>query len=264
MSDQCSSFLDPSVVGFLFASSLAVGISFSYVPQHIKIIHRRTSEGISPLFLLLGTTSGISAFSNLILLSHFSIDCCYSFPLTVFECLSSQLGMIQVGAQAICATLILVFCIYCTKNSPTQDKIEYEKLYHIWKFIIVYSIVHVCLILFIFLINLHLLIPLANLLGVTATILASFQYFPQIYTTFKLKHTGSLSVPMMCMQTPGGFVWTLSLILRPGAIWSSWLPYLTAATLQGILLLMCIFYQYKYPTLKSDQNLLIIPDDSNS
>lgn len=246
MSSKCDTFKDPSAVGAVISLALAAGIGLSYVPQHLKIIQRKSAEGLSSLFLLLGTTSGISAFANLILLSSISIDCC-SKGLSVFECFTGQLGLIQVGTQAIFAFLIVVFCVYCTKDSLVQDKVQYYTIYKIYQFTLFYIATHAILIIYTLRYNKGILYSLANAFGLLSTLLASFQYLPQIYTIYKLKHPGSLSISMMCMQTPGGFVWSLSLYLSPGSIWSSWFPYLTAATLQGVLLLMCAYYIKTYP-----------------
>lgn len=243
---SCSDFRSPSIFGTTIAIILAVGIAVSYVPQHVKIVQRKTAEGISTLFLLLGTTSGISAFANLTLLSSISIGCCYQ-GLSLFECFAGQLGVIQVGTQAICASLILVLCVYCTKNSRFQDPQQYLEILKTYHVCIVYVVVHVLLVVYTLAFAKSWLYPLANVFGILSTVLASLQYFPQIYTIYKLKHPGSLSITMMCMQTPGGFVWAVSLMLNPGAIWSSWLPYLTAAVLQGVLLLLCMYYYKRYP-----------------
>jgi hypothetical protein len=84
----------------------------------------------------------------------------------------------------------------------------------------------------------------ASLLGVMAAGLAAIQYLPQIWTTYRLKHVGSLSIPMMIIQTPGGFLFATSLYLRLGpAGWSSWGIFLLTATMQGILLSMAIRYE---------------------
>lgn len=88
----------------------------------------------------------------------------------------------------------------------------------------------------------------ANLLGIMAAIFTSTQYFPQIYTTFKLKRAGSLSIPMMCMQTPGGFIWAASLAARLGPEgWSTWGLFTITATMQGIVLIMAVYYEYINP-----------------
>jgi PQ loop repeat len=84
----------------------------------------------------------------------------------------------------------------------------------------------------------------ADFLGIFSTILASIQYLPQIYTTFMLKRVGSLSIPMMCIQTPGSFVWAASLAARLGAEgWSAWGVYLVTGCLQGSLLVMGVYFE---------------------
>ena len=86
----------------------------------------------------------------------------------------------------------------------------------------------------------------ANVLGICAACLTSIQYFPQIWTTWKMGRVGSLSIPMMCIQTPGGFVWSASLAARLGwAGWSQWGIYLITATMQGVLLIMGSIFELK-------------------
>lgn len=84
----------------------------------------------------------------------------------------------------------------------------------------------------------------ANGLGIISTILAAIQYFPQIWTTYMLKRVGSLSIPMMCIQTPGSFVWAASLATRLGPEgWSAWGVYVITGFLQGTLLVMGSWYE---------------------
>lgn len=84
----------------------------------------------------------------------------------------------------------------------------------------------------------------ANFLGVSGALLAAVQYLPQIWTTYHLKHVGSLSIPMMFIQTPGGLVFAASLYARLGAAgWSTWIIYLLASAMQGTVLTMAIYYE---------------------
>lgn len=79
--------------------------------------------------------------------------------------------------------------------------------------------------------------------GILAAGLAAVQYIPQIFMTYHLKHVGSLSVPMMCIQTPGGFLFAASLAVRLGwAGWSTWGIFLLTGLMQGILLGMALYY----------------------
>ena len=54
----------------------------------------------------------------------------------------------------------------------------------------------------------------ATFLGVTSTLLAAFQYLPQIIHTYHHKLVGALSIPMMLIQTPGATLMVLSIALR--------------------------------------------------
>ena len=54
----------------------------------------------------------------------------------------------------------------------------------------------------------------ATFLGVSSTLLCAIQYAPQIYRTWHAKTVGSLSLLMMCIQTPGAVLMVLSIALR--------------------------------------------------
>lgn len=86
----------------------------------------------------------------------------------------------------------------------------------------------------------------ANFLGLLGTTLAAVQYIPQIMTTWRLQEPGSLSVPMMCIQTPGSFVFAASLAVRlgPGG-WSAWGLFILTGCLQGCLLVMSLWFLWR-------------------
>ncbi len=54
----------------------------------------------------------------------------------------------------------------------------------------------------------------ATFLGVSSTLLAAFQYLPQIVHTYRHKLVGALSIPMMCIQTPGAILMVTSIAIR--------------------------------------------------
>jgi hypothetical protein len=86
----------------------------------------------------------------------------------------------------------------------------------------------------------------ANFLGLLGAALAAIQYIPQIRTTWKLQETGSLSIPMMCIQTPGSFVFAASLAVRLGpAGWSVWGLFIVTGILQGGLLGLSLWFLWR-------------------
>lgn len=255
--DRCSKMRDPNYVNLVVSIIILLGLVVSYLPQHYRIVSRRTSEGISPLFVLLGTTSATSGFAAILTVepSRQDIACCKQVE--TFECLAGLLGIAQLGVQWICFSLILVlFLIFFRYDQALVPEEELGEEQPDWRTAILVGagcLVHGLLVIAItgvFTIALPGKLPLwANFLGVMASALAAVQYIPQIRTTYTLKHVGSLSIPMMCIQTPGGFLFAASLFTRLGwEGWSTWSIYILTALMQGCLLVMGIYFEYNKPT----------------
>lgn len=80
------------------------------------------------------------------------------------------------------------------------------------------------------------------LLGLAGTACVIVQWTPQIWTTWKLKAVGSLSLLMLLIQLPG----TLIVIYFQGFVnsahWSTVLPYIVTAIQFFILIALCLFF----------------------
>lgn len=89
----------------------------------------------------------------------------------------------------------------------------------------------------------HHLHTWANTLGISAAILSLVQYVPQLIKTYEAGEVGSLSIGMMLLQTPGSFLWAATLMARFGwEGWSLWGLFMITGSLQGALLVMCIYF----------------------
>lgn len=86
-----------------------------------------------------------------------------------------------------------------------------------------------------------------TLLAFIALIASSVQFIPQILRTFQLKVVGALSIPAMLMQTPGSFLFCITIATSPGTNITSWITYFVGGCLQGALLALCIYYQMRPP-----------------
>ncbi|KAI1908165.1 hypothetical protein LOZ61_005729 [Ophidiomyces ophidiicola] len=250
MDPHCKQLSSPSIFNFGLSILILIGILLSYIPQHHRIISRRSSFGISPYFILLGTTSGTSGLANILLLPR------------------SLLGILQVATQATCFAIILTLFVLFFSPPDTLPTSKYPESSSFRTALLVAAacVIHgVAATTFSFVIA--FMYPSsrqlwANIFGIMATLLSSVQYFPQIYTTFFLGRVGSLSIPMMCIQTPGSLVWAASLAARLGAEgWSTWGVYVVTSLLQGTLLVMGIYFEYLNPRGK-DENPSI--DDISS
>jgi len=186
--------------------------------------------------------------------SRADVACCREVD--EFACVAGLLGIAQVGVQWSCFTVILLlFLIFFPRTAPPltddQDDPPKDRLassYRTALAVTAASVMHAVIIAilsfyFVYARPAHAQ-SWANFLGIFSTVLASIQYFPQIYTTYMLKRVGSLSIPMMLIQTPGSFVWAGSLAARLGSEgWSAWGVYLVTGCLQGMLLTMGSYFE---------------------
>ncbi|PNS14700.1 hypothetical protein CAC42_1722 [Sphaceloma murrayae] len=249
----CEHLASPDPWVLALSIFLVVGILVSYLPQHYKIISLSSSAGLSPWWVLLGTVSSIAGLTNIIVLptSQHDMACCRE--ISGSACTAALLGIVQVGLQWACFMIIMVlFLAFFPRRTDTEqiqaipDEAE-EELPKPRDAVIVGSICLVALLfaglgsLFFIVQAPAQLLGWANFLGVTASILASIQYIPQIWTTYRMGRVLSLSIITMLIQVPGAFLFAFSLYLRVGAQgWSSWLVYCVTGVFQGCLLAMAI------------------------
>ncbi|KAJ3510857.1 hypothetical protein NLJ89_g4440 [Agrocybe chaxingu] len=277
MSNTCTPHHD--YFNALLTFGLCCGLIISYLPQHFRIIHAKSSEGFSPVFLLLGTTSAGSAMFNMITLQTPIVKCCR--VVSFGSCMEMTAGVIQVGLQWICFTFVFVlYMIYYPEHlkyldssseeneallrpSQTKDRVKSAE----WRISIVVAwiaAIHFAFLAFttIFLLSTTPQSPYdtiapaisawATFLGVSSAMLATVQYAPQLLHTYRAKLVGALSIPMMMIQTPGGVLMVTSIALRPGTNWTSWITFAVAAVLQGCLLFMCITWKVRQRKLHID------------
>ncbi|GAA5941836.1 PQ-loop repeat-containing protein [Sporobolomyces koalae] len=92
----------------------------------------------------------------------------------------------------------------------------------------------------------------ATTLGLLSVALGCCQYAPQLVHTARNKVVGSLSIPMMLLQTPGSFVFVYTLAIRPGVNFTGWAPYFVTGVLQGTLLVLCLIFKRRQARLGLD------------
>jgi len=206
------------------------------------------------------------------------IKCCH--VLKAGDCLESMGGVILVFLQWFMFTVILVLYMiyypphlkYLEIEIDTEDsrRVQHYRtpiLSNDWRLSITLSSVvaiHFFLLLFV---TFSLLMTTdspahlprtsfisiwATFLGVSSAILAAIQYMPQIVRTYRLKLVGALSIPMMCIQSPGAIAMILSIALRPGTNWTSWITFAVGGAMQATLLVMCLIWRYRQRKLGLD------------
>ncbi|KAM0753335.1 hypothetical protein T439DRAFT_339057 [Meredithblackwellia eburnea MCA 4105] len=345
---------------------IIIGLVISYLPQHLRIIVNKTSDGFSPFFLLLGATSSASSLFNILSLQWGQVQCCAY--LTRGQCIESLLGIGQIFFQWFCFNLMHVLPFRAGFFYPLAEKyirylpvdasyisasgiqnpngagpstaqpfittrrtatgwipsflrpsrsrssstsslssagpegpfnphqvllpshmrattITFSPSYRLSLSLFALTLLHFILTGLTTFILLSTLPGLpkentppslpsgrehpsekalrvwATTLGVVSVALACVQYLPQIAFTLRRKLVGSLSIPMMCLQTPGSFVFVYSLAVRPGVNWTGWGTYLVTGLLQGSLLFICLLWKARQKRLSIDDWGVAIEDE---
>ena len=78
----------------------------------------------------------------------------------------------------------------------------------------------------------------AKVLGLFASVVIGIVWLPQIYTTFRARSTGALSIEMLLLQAPGSLVVIVFQFISLNTDVTTWLPYLVTAIEQIILIVM--------------------------
>ncbi|GAA6051552.1 hypothetical protein JCM3770_000412 [Rhodotorula araucariae] len=340
---------------------ICIGLLLSYIPAFVRIIRHKSSDGYSPLFLLLGATSSASSLANIVTLQWGQVACCQY--LSAGQCFESILGIGQVFIQWSCfLTIFVLYLIYYPLShkyvrsvpihsealpsshrrpkpflaslvpafmrsttpaghirssvsdlsdddsgsdaSGTSDvrgfdpqsyllpgqlrrgEIILSSGYRHAVSLFALTVLHLVLTgltTFILLLTLpkaetpHPGTPSppwdplpggggggrehpseravrvwATTLGLLSVALGCAQYAPQLVLTARRKLVGSLSIPMMLLQTPGSFVFVYTLAIRPGVNFTGWATYFVTGVLQGTLLVLCLLFKRRQARLGID------------
>lgn len=115
---HCKHLLRPNPITVSLAAFILVGILVSYLPQHLKIISRRSSEGLSPWWVLLGGLSSIAAIGNILVLPRSRSDMACCKQVSGGECAAALLGVAQIGFQWSC----FMFMYVASKIAASEDR----------------------------------------------------------------------------------------------------------------------------------------------
>ncbi|KUI59782.1 hypothetical protein VP1G_06993 [Cytospora mali] len=266
--DRCNHLSTPSITQFSVSCILMGWVLISYIPQYARIVSRKSAEGLSTLYILLGSLSGVCAVGNIMMLpsSEVEIGCCRE--LQRFACISGLLGMFQVIFGIACFWGVLFMYVYYSEeeadaeihhrrpslSGPKRTFRRAKKAY----------LVLLCACAFAFAVMLISAIishrfpwysqAWADTLGIAVAVLACVQWVPQTLTTWHLGHLGSLSLASLCLSAPYTWIFGINMIVRVGlAGWSAWVVYILVGTMQLILIAMGVSFKVTGETQPHEQ-----------
>ncbi|KAF2771457.1 hypothetical protein EJ03DRAFT_342214 [Teratosphaeria nubilosa] len=255
--EDCRKLNELSIPQFLISCALMVWLLLCYLPQWHRIVSRRSAEGLSTLYILLGSLSGVCAIGNIMMLPSSAIDigCCRTN--NTFACISGLLGILQVTFGISCFWVVLFMYVYYSeqeaeaeirgrRHSVSGPDETFQRARQGW-IVLMIACGFALGILLVSALILHWFPSAsqawANLLGVCVAAFACVQWIPQVATTWRLGHLGSLSALGLCLQVPYAWAFGISMLVRVGfAGWSAWVVYFIVGAMQLVIISFAIIF----------------------
>ena len=229
----------------LMGASIIFFSGLIMLPQCIKIIKNKSSKGVSPDFILLVSSNVVFGLVNSTIINYPYMESC---PYVGYDvCIPALLSWGQSIMLVLIyyAVFILLFIFYEDKSSTR------------WKVVIGYFIgFHVFMIIALVLTALSVTVidncstfslVYAHASGVIGSILVFIQYLPQLWTTYKNKSSGSLSLTANLAPSIGFIFYILFMAFSTEQDFSAYLKYIVSLLVQGLLSCMQIYYDYILP-----------------
>eukprot|EP00026_Physarum_polycephalum_P011719 Phypoly_transcript_11960.p1 GENE.Phypoly_transcript_11960~~Phypoly_transcript_11960.p1 ORF type:complete len:321 (+),score=45.38 Phypoly_transcript_11960:112-1074(+) len=249
------------IVGWL----LTLGTVISFIPQMYALIVNKSLDGLSALTWALNYLSNMCTMVNAVMLNWTEIQCCQELP--VLKCIENIVPLVQLGSPTVCTLIVFgLTTIYSDKLTDKELVVQAELKanmkrsfadfiefifgsYSFVRSLFVASILltlacagaGAALMVFAGIFH-YATILYADIIGIFAVVFLMIMYIPQLYTTFKAKHTGSLSVVTLLIQAPGSLVVVYFDAIESHLSWTTWVPFLVSAIQQFILIFMCFYY----------------------
>ncbi|KAJ3429787.1 pq loop repeat protein [Anaeramoeba flamelloides] len=233
---------------------LGLGSVLSYLPQVLKLFKRRSVLGINFIFIFFCTLNQFFAAANALILNLPKTIACAQVGFG--KCYSSLLAMLQItGLWVMFFPVPLLFILfhnnYESIKSRRQSKRE-QKKYKLYAFMYALIVLGVVVVALIATVSISIQGPcsviartLAQILGVVSGIIVLFQWIPQIYSTYRFKGAGSVSVITLAVQAPGGFINVAFMIFISKEKFSTWFSFFVNTIQVIILFTMIIYYHLK-------------------
>jgi len=244
--DSYTCWEEPSAGDLSLGIFLIVGTVVTYIPQYVVIIKRKTSSGLSSFMIGLTFLGSALTVINSCILTWPKFVCCKS--LSFGNCLANNLASEQFLVSLVSTWILLPLFLKYAPRHTAQERWFFRMNCGVFGLIttlaVTLSLIAAAL-WYILGYSANTLFIYATALGYISSINQIIMYTPQIYTTFKAKSGGSLSVASLCMQIPGSILVIVFQGVLNHAPFSTWVPYVFAAIEQFILVVMIFLYKHR-------------------
>ena len=231
------------IVGIL----IVIGTVGVLIPQLVKLIVKRSSEGLSSIFVSLVTINVTCGFINSLIINypyiqscpHVGYDVCIPALSSLFQCFFLMLTWMTIYVSLI---------IFYKDKTSKQWKWVYGTFIG---FIVLTIVLIVVMILSVTVLDNCSTFSLvyAHICGLVGVVFVCIQFLPQIYTTYKNKSSGSLSLAANISQAIGLIVVVFFMAFSTGQDISAYLKFIVTIVIMTIISIMQIYYDFIMPKI---------------
>jgi len=205
MTDSC--FKEPKVINVVLGIGIMVGTTLCYLPQIIKIVQRRSHAGLSFLMVWINIVGNCANTVSSVIDRWDNFLCCEH--ISFWECNEGILVQEQLALNTIALFIIYVFALVFFENDGTNARTKrFAWLGLVLELIVVAIFIGIAAAFIVCFggdgdeTNIYG----DYVLGVIAAAHPILTWTPQIWTTYKRKSQGSLSLIMLLVLLPGAIL----------------------------------------------------------
>ena len=239
---------DPTSAELGLGIFLLIGTVVSFLPQHIKLYQKKTHVGLSISKVVLATMTASTGLTYYALVENYgAFFCCFDDSLVCFANVNNFLQLVVI---VLCDQVILFMFIYYFDHSWLHEAgldaiAHWVEARRLSALVLGYQ----CLLALLF----GVVVGTTGwnsregrILGMTLLLVSSLgqflQWAPQIWRTYKLKHIGALSVPMVFLQAVGAALTAYFFYLDSNDESYTWVPFVIACVLITTLCVLATVY----------------------
>lgn len=226
-----------NIGGIAFGILLSAGGILTYLPQFYSIVKQKNVDGISEATLVILNMASMCLCMNSLIYTWPSFFC------RELECVAQILTFVTLSVSWL--MVLVYYCVFIYYKFKTVERRVLSGLSYCFTYVLFAVFIASLLLGEKLGGNTGFFTVFEKVLGISSAVLYGLVYLPQIWIIFRSKSTGSNSILMYILQTPGNLVLIYYLAILSRNPITTWITYLVIFTEQAIILMLLIYYWKK-------------------
>mmetsp|Transcript_8423 Transcript_8423/g.35215 ORF Transcript_8423/g.35215 Transcript_8423/m.35215 type:complete len:321 (-) Transcript_8423:48-1010(-) len=121
---SASCYVADTPFDIVFGILLAIGVWISWLPQQVEFAMKKSTFGVSSLYVILTQVANWTPFINALYLDHDTFKCCTY--ISFWECQESLIAVYQLGISVF--SVVCIHILYVVFYTPTEPAIVAHEL----------------------------------------------------------------------------------------------------------------------------------------